>query len=208
MTGSPSPLMRQGLRLEVATIAWNCIEAVVAVASGIIAASVALTGFGVDSAIEVVSAILVLRRLRAALVGGEPDQDRERRTLRLVAGCFVALATYLVADGATTLASRARPDTSPAGIVITALALLVMPVLGFQKVRAGRAMGSALLVADAAETWLCAAMALATLISLALYAGFSWRWVDPTAGFVIAAVALWEAREAWEGELDEDRTDN
>jgi len=192
--GASARLGRLGMHLEVATITWNVVEAGMAVVSGVLAASVALTGFGVDSAIEVISAALVLIRLRAGLAGREPDETAERRTMRAVALCFLALAVYLVADGVAALVTNARPQISPVGIVITALALVVMPTLAVAKVRTGRPMGNPLLIADAGETRLCAALAAATLVSVALYAGLAWGWADPVAGFVIAAVALWEGR--------------
>jgi divalent metal cation (Fe/Co/Zn/Cd) transporter len=189
-------------RLEAATVGWNLIEAAVAVASGLVAGSVVLTGFGLDSAIEVVSALIVLHRLRA--LPDQPYEDRERRALRAIAVTFFALAAYLTADGIHSLVTASRPDTSLPGITISAAALVVMPVLARAKGAVGRRLGGslrALVLADAAETWLCAMLAVATLGGLLAYGLAGWRWADPVAGFALVYFALREGMEAWRGEL-------
>jgi divalent metal cation (Fe/Co/Zn/Cd) transporter len=196
-----SRLLRRGIALEQVTIAWNVIEAGVAIGAGIIADSVSLVGFGVDSGIEIVAAVLVVLRLRASLVHGEPHEVMERRFLRGVAATFIALALYLIIDGAVALASNQRPSHSVVGIVVTALALLVMPVLSVAKRRIGAALGRRVLVAEAAESMLCAALAGATLLGLVVYTVTGWAWVDPVVGFVIAAYAIKEGVESWEGDL-------
>lgn len=129
------------------------------------------------------------------------DEAKERRALRFVAVTFFALAIYLTVEGIRDLFLQARPETSVVGIVLTAASLVVMPTLARLKRRAGLAMGSALVVADAAETRLCAWLSVSTLAGLVAYAALGWSWIDPVAGFVIAAFALKEGREAWEGEL-------
>jgi divalent metal cation (Fe/Co/Zn/Cd) transporter len=196
-----SRLLRRGIALEQVTIAWNVIEAGVAIGAGIIADSVSLVGFGVDSGIEIVAAVLVVLRLRASLVHGDPNEVMERRFLRGVAATFIALALYLIIDGAVALASNQRPSHSVVGIVVTALALLVMPVLSVAKRRIGAALGRRVLVAEAAESMLCAALAGATLLGLVVYTVTGWAWVDPVVGFVIAAYAIKEGVESWEGDL-------
>jgi divalent metal cation (Fe/Co/Zn/Cd) transporter len=196
-----SRLLRRGIALEQVTIAWNVIEAGVAIGAGIIADSVSLVGFGVDSGIEIVAAVLVVLRLRASLVHGEPHEVMERRFLRGVAATFIALALYLIIDGAVALASNQRPSHSVVGIVVTALALLVMPVLSVAKRRIGAALGRRVLVAEAAESMLCAALAGATLLGLVVCTVTGWAWVDPVVGFVIAAYAIKEGVESWEGDL-------
>ncbi len=193
-------LMCRGVRLEAATIGWNVVEAVIALTAGLTAGSVALTGFGLDSAIEIAAAGLVLIRLRSALSGQEFNKTRERRALRAIAITFVALASYLLADGIGTLLAGSRPHASPVGIGVTAIALIVMPSLAIAKRRTGRALGNQLLVRESAESALCASLAGTTLVALAVYAATGAAWVDPVAGFVIAGYALKEAREAWEGE--------
>jgi divalent metal cation (Fe/Co/Zn/Cd) transporter len=196
-----SRLLRRGIALEQVTIAWNVIEAGVAIGAGIIADSVSLVGFGVDSGIEIVAAVLVVLRLRASLVHGDPNEVMERRFLRGVAATFIALALYLIIDGAVALASNQRPSHSVVGIVVTALALLVMPVLSVAKRRIGAALGRRVLVAEAAESMLCAALAGATLLGLVVCTVTGWAWVDPVVGFVIAAYAIKEGVESWEGDL-------
>lgn len=114
---------------------------------------------------------------------------------------FFVLAAYLTVEGVLDLLSGARPETSIVGIVLTGASLLIMPTLARLKRRAGQAMGSALVVADAAETRLCAWLSASTLAGLVAYAVAGWTWTDPTAGFVIAGFAIWEGREAWEYKL-------
>jgi len=191
-------------RLEGVTVAWNTVEAAVAFVSGLLAGSVALTGFGLDSGIEVASALLVLNRLRAASSGGEPDEAKEKRALRAVAALFFVLAAYLVADGIHSLVAGDRPSTSVSGIVVTAAALIVMPLLSAAKARVGRLIGGpigSLVLADAAETKLCALLSIATLAGVVAYSTAGWWWADPVAGFVIVYFAVREGREAWEGDL-------
>ncbi len=202
VAGAP-PAVRSARRLEVATAGWNTVEAVVAVVSGLAAGSVVLTGFGLDSGIEVVSALIVLNRLRTTS-RGEVHEERVRRALRAIAVTFFALAVYLTVDGIVSLATASRPDTSPTGIAISAAALVVMPALARAKGAIGHRIDGplgALVLADAAETRLCALLAVATLGGLLAYGLAGWRWADPVAGFVIACFALREGVEAWRGEL-------
>jgi hypothetical protein len=117
------------VRLEYATIGWNVLEAAVAVGSGIVAGSVALVAFGLDSAIEVVSATVVLVHLRAVLDGTEPNAARQRRALRIIAVTFFALAAYVSVDAVLTVLRADRPSASPLGLVVTAAAAVVMPAL-------------------------------------------------------------------------------
>lgn len=196
--------LRQARRLGVFTVAWNMIEAAIAITSGLIAGSVVLTGFGLDSGIEVVSALLVLGRLRAGL-SGKVNKSRERRALKSIGVAFYALAAYLSIDGIYGLVSGSRPDTSVVGIVISAAALVVMPVLSVAKRRAGHQIGSplgAVVLADASMTRLCALLALTTLLGLLAYSVANWWWADPVAAFAIVFFALREGKEAWEGDLD------
>jgi len=187
--------------LLVFTIAYNLVEGVVAVSAGLIAGSVSLTGFGFDSAIEVVAAIIVLQRLRAEARHGEVNETKERRALRAVAITFFILAAYVTIEGVRDLFSGAKPETSVVGIVLTALSVLIMPTLARYKRINGERMGNRLVIADAAETKLCSWLSVSTLAGLVLYALVGWTWLDSVAGFVIAYFAIQEGREAWEGEL-------
>ena len=187
-------LTRRALWLAYATVAWNVVEAVVAVTAGLAADSIALLGFGFDSSIEVFAAFVVIWRLRGA------GEDREERALKLIAVSFFVLAAYVAGQSVYDLATTARPDTSTVGIVLTALSLVVMPVLAWGKRRIGRAMGSAVVLADSVETLLCAYLSAIVLAGLALNAWFGWWWADPVAAIGVAWLAFREGRETWEGE--------
>ena len=201
MTTATSDLGRRALRLGVLTIGYNVVEGVAAVTAGFIAGSVALTGFGFDSGIEVIAAVVVVRHLRGELAGTAADDDAERRELRVVALTFFALAAYVVIEGIRDLATGARPTSSPAGIAVTAASVVVMPFLARSKRRVGQRLGSKLIVADANETRLCALLSVSTLTGLVGYQVTRWSWIDAVAGFVIAAFAVTEGREAWAGKL-------
>jgi len=197
-------LARRALGLGAFTITYNVIEGVIAVTAGIIAGAVSLVGFGLDSGVEVISAIIVVIRLAAEVRGAEPDERKEKIALRAVALTFFLLAIYLVIAGVRDLLAGETPETSVVGIVLTALSLVIMPTLAWAKRRVGLQMGSALVVADAAETRLCAILSVTTFAALLAYLFLGWTWLDPVAGFVIAVFAIIEGREAWEGELVED----
>ncbi|MDQ1448867.1 MAG: hypothetical protein QOC79_1838 [Actinomycetota bacterium] len=185
---------RRGVRLELLTIGWNTVEAGVAIVAGAAASSVALVGFGLDSVVEVSAALVVLWQFLGV------GEERERRALRLIGGSFFALAAYVAATSVYDLATRAEPETSKVGIVLTAVSLVVMPALAWAKRRAGRQMESRTLVADSTQTQLCAYLSASTLAGLAANAAFGWWWADPLAAIVIAVVAVREGREAWRGD--------
>ena len=198
---APLPgLRRRAIRLEQFSLAWMLIEASAAVTAGVIAGSLALTSSGFDSVIELASAFLVLRRLQAELAEGRTSEQAERRVLRIIAVTFFALAAYVVIGSVVDLASQARPERSPVGIGLTVSSLLVMPLLGWRKRRVGASLRSQLVLADAAETIVCAALAATTLLGLVLFAALGW-WADPVAALAVAYFAVREGREAWNGEL-------
>ena len=188
-------LRRRGFWLEYASMAWMTAEAAVAITAGILASSIALTGFGLDSVLELAAAVIVVWQLR----GGQ-DEDREARAVRLIGVTFFALAAYLTVEAVRDLAGHARPASSPAGLAIAAAALLVMPALAVAKRRTGQALGNQALIADSAETALCALTSAAALIGVGLNAGAGWWWADPAAALVIAALAAREGLEAWRGD--------
>ncbi len=192
--GSLDRLRRRGFWLEYASMAWMTAEAVVAITAGILASSLALTGFGLDSVLELAAAAIVVWQLR----GGE--EDRERRAVRLIGVTFFALAAYLAVEAVRDLAGHARPASSAAGLAIAAAALLVMPALAVAKRRTGQALGSQALIADSAETAFCAFTSAATLAGVGLNAWAGWWWADPAAALVIAALAAREGLEAWHGD--------
>jgi divalent metal cation (Fe/Co/Zn/Cd) transporter len=185
-------LRRRGFRLEYATMTWMVAEAAVAITAGVIASSIALVGFGLDSVLELLAAAVVVWMLRG---GGE---ERETRAVRLIGVTFFALAFYLVAQGIHDLAGHARPGQSVPGLAVTAAALLVMPALAVAKRRTGQALGNRTLVADSAETAFCAVTSAAALLGVGLNAWLGWWWADSAAALAIAALAVREGIEAWE----------
>lgn len=189
-------LLERRVRLVVAaTIAWNVVEAVVALAAGRHASSSALVGFGLDSVVEVLSAAAVAWQFAA------PDpRRRERTALRLVAVSFFGLAALVTVDAVRNLLGAAEADASPVGIVLAALSLAVMPFLSWFERRTGRELGSASAVADSRQTLLCAWLSAVLLVGLLLTAGPGWTWADPLAALVIAGVAVREGVAAWRGD--------
>jgi divalent metal cation (Fe/Co/Zn/Cd) transporter len=196
VTGTTT-LHRRAARLAWATVAYNTVEGVVAIAAGAAAGSVALVSFGLDSAVEVLSALAVGWQFAG---GGVHAEEREQRTLRLIALAFFALAAYVAQDAVRSLAGGADPDASPVGIALAAASLVVMPLLTAAKRRTGRALGSATVLADSTQTLLCAWLSGVLLAGLLLNALVGWGWADPLAGLVIAAVAVREGVEAWRGD--------
>ena len=181
------------ISLAVATIVWNTIEAAVAIIAGVAAASVALVAFGLDSVVEVTAAGVVLWQFLGIA------EKRERLALRLIGASFFLLAAYVAVFAARDLIVASKPDASPVGIGLTITSLVVMPALALAKHHVGTRISSPTVLADAAQTWLCVWLSAATLAGLAANAAFGWWWADPVAALAIAAIALHEGREAWEG---------
>jgi divalent metal cation (Fe/Co/Zn/Cd) transporter len=177
-------------------MAWMVAEAAVAITAGVLASSIVLIGFGLDSVIEFFAAIIVIWQLRGEVAG----QQRETRAVRLIAVTFFALAAYLAAESIHDLLTHARPGESPAGLAITAAALVVMPVLAVAKRRTGQALGNRTLVTESAETFFCAYTSAAALAGVGLNTALGWWWADPAAALVIAALAVKEGLEAWQGD--------
>ena len=204
VTATEEQLTRRGLGLAWFTIGYNVAEGAVAVTAGALAGLVSLVGFGIDSGIESISAVLVAMRLLARLRHGTVDEAREHRALRLVAVTFFLLAGYVLVEGIRSLLVGEVPDTSVVGIVVLVASLVVMPLLAAAKRRVGVALGGdPLILADAAETRLCVLLSVSTLAGLVLFQLTGAAWLDPIAGFVIAVFAVHEGIEAWRGELVE-----
>lgn len=205
MTATPltlAPARRDALArrirlLVAATIAYNVIEAVVALTAGTIASSSALVGFGLDSVIEVSSATAVAWQFSAR--DHAVREAREKAALRIIAVSFFALAAYVSVDAVRALAGDGEADRSLTGIVIAALSLAVMPFLSAAQRRAGRELGSASAVADSRQTLLCTYLSAVLLVGLLLNAALGWSWADPVAALAIAAIAVKEGRDAWQG---------
>lgn len=191
-------LVRRALWLEYLTISWNVIEAVVAVGAGVVAGSIALVGFGFDSSIEAFAASVVVWQLR-----GRSSRERERRALRMIAFTFFVLAGYVIIESVRDLVVNEEAQVSRVGIGLAIVSLIVMPTLGWFKRKTGRELGSRVLIADSAETFLCAWLSGILLVGLLLNAAVGWWWADPLAALGIAWLALREGREAWIGEDDD-----
>ena len=194
MTAPPAQLAglrRRGFALEYASMAWMAAEAAVAITAGVLASSIALTGFGLDSVIEFFASAIVVWQLH-----GE-GEVRETRAVRLIGVTFFALAAYLTIESIHDLVAHARPGESIPGLAITAAALIVMPALAIAKRRTGQALGNRTLIAESAETAFCAYTSAATLAGLGLNTALGWWWADPLAALVIAALAVKEGLEAW-----------
>ncbi|MET8003653.1 cation transporter [Nonomuraea glycinis] len=179
------------------TIGYNVVEGVIALAAGAGASAISLIGFGIDSASR-------WSPPRWCSPGCSPRSGAasliRSRALKFIAITFFALAAYVV-EGVRDLIGGEAPDTSIVGIALTSVSIAVMPALAHLKRKAGREMNSRLVIADAAETRPCAWLSVSTCAGLLAYAAFGWTWIDAVAGFVIAAFAVMEGREAWEGEL-------
>jgi cation diffusion facilitator family transporter len=190
-------LHARAVRLEWFTVSWNVIEAVVAIGAGIIAGSVALIGFGVDSGIEVISAVGLLWRLRRAGPDADADEESaaEKRALHVVAATFFLLAAYIAYEAVGALLNREEPLTSPIGIALSIASLVIMPALAYAKQRTGREMGSRALVADSKETWVCSYLSLALLIGVGAFALLGWWWADPIGALAMLPVIVWQGWE-------------
>jgi divalent metal cation (Fe/Co/Zn/Cd) transporter len=196
LSGERKQILQRRIRLIVAaTIGYNLIEAVVAIAAGAIASSAALIAFGLDSTIEVFSAAAVAWQFTRR------DPERwEKGTLRAIAIAFFALAAYVTITSLTALLTQAEVEHSSLGIAITAVSVIVMPFLSFAERRAGRELGSATAVADSKQTLICTYLSAAVLMGLVLNTLFGWWWADAMAGLVIAGFAVREGLEAWRGD--------
>jgi cation diffusion facilitator family transporter len=198
-------LHRRSLLLEWFTVAWNVVEALVAIGVGIVVGSVALVGFGVDSGIEVISAIALLWRLRKAgpHASAEEHGMAERKALYLVAATFFLLAAYILYEATGALLSGEGPESSTVALVISVAAILIMPTLAYLKGRTGRELGSRALVADSVETWVCAYLSLALLAAVGLNAAFGWWWADAVGALAMLPVILWQGWETLEEAREE-----
>jgi divalent metal cation (Fe/Co/Zn/Cd) transporter len=191
----PDGTARRGRRLQYLTIAWNSGECAVTLAAGLVAGSVALVGFGFDSAIEVTASVAAVWRLRH-----EADETRretaERRALRVIGVCFVLLAAYVLYEAGAALVSRTAPDRSLTGIVVAALSLAVMPLLARAKRRIAVRLDSGALEAETRQTEMCAWLSAILLVGLGLNAGLGWWWADPVAGLAMVPLIAREGRNA------------
>lgn len=195
-TGAAAGVLVRRIRAIVAfTIAYNILEAAISLAAGSAAGSGALIGFGLDSTIEVASAVAV-----AWQFSRRDPQKYEAVTLKIIAVAFFALALWVGAHSVHALVTRQAPESSVVGIVITAVSVVVMPTVSYLERQAGTALGSASAVADSRQTLMCAYLSIAVLVGLVLHSLFGWWWADPVAAMILAVVAVREGKEAWEGD--------
>jgi divalent metal cation (Fe/Co/Zn/Cd) transporter len=185
---------RRGARLQFLTMVWNSLEFVVALGAGVVSGSVALVGFGIDSAIEVSASLAALWRLRRD-VDPEGRERAERRAAGIIGASFLALAAWVAYESVDAIRDGRGPETSATGILLAAASLGVMPFLARQKRRVARELASGALEAETRQTEVCAWLSAILLVGLALRAGLGWWWADAAAGLAMTPLI---AREGWE----------
>jgi divalent metal cation (Fe/Co/Zn/Cd) transporter len=190
--------VRRGRWLEYLTIGWNSLEAIIAIGAGLVAGSIALVGFGLDSIIEVSSGAALLWRLH--MDAPEKRERSERIALKLVGISFLLLAAYVTFDAAQSLITRVTPEASYIGIGLAALSLVVMPLLARAKRKVAASINSRALQADSRQTDICAYLSAILLGGLLLNALFGWWWADPVAALVMTPIIVKEGIEALRGE--------
>jgi divalent metal cation (Fe/Co/Zn/Cd) transporter len=198
MTAARRSTLHRRVRFLVGfTISYNVIEAIVAIWAGTLASSAALIGFGLDSVVEVLSAAAIAWQFT------RKDPERwEKVTVRAIGLAFFALAAYVTVDAVMSLISQEGPEHSPLGLGITALSLIVMPLLAWFEVRTGRELESKSVMADAKQLILCIYLSGAVFIGLILNTLFGWWWADSVAALVVAVLAIREGIEAWRGDVE------
>ncbi len=202
---SRAALLSRGLRLEYLTVGWNIIEGLIAIGAGIAAGSIALIGFGADSFVETISGGVLIWRLSAEASGRLDDEAVERvehRAERLVGVAFLVLAAYVGFEAIRSLVTNEEPQSSPIGIVLTMLSIVVMLWLARAKRATGQMLGSRALIADAQQTYACWYLSVVTLAGLVLNAVFGLWWADPVAALGIVVLLVREGIEALRGESE------
>lgn len=185
--------LRSARLLEYLTIGWNSIEAIAAVAAGLLAGSIALLGFGFDSVVESLSGAILLWRLSSG-------DHREELALRLVGASFIILAAYVSFEAVRTVYLQEPPSSSYIGIAIAALSLIVMPILAREKRKVASRLNSGALHADSRQTDICAYLSAILLGGLLLNALFGWWWADPAAALAMVPLIVWEGIKGLRGE--------
>jgi len=195
--------VRQGRRLEYFTILWNTVEGLVAVVAGLIAGSISLVGFGIDSFVEVTSGSVLLWRM--SVDAEECDRERnEKRALKVVGACFLTLSGYVAYEAITDLWFKRAPEHSIPGILLACVSLVVMPLLSRAKRRVGHALGSAAMHADAKQTEFCTYLSAILLAGLLLNMAFGLWWADPVAGLIMVPIIAKEGVDGLQGKACED----
>ena len=201
--GSPQWLCQAQVarRLSWLSLAYMAAEGAVAVSAAVLAGSVALLGFGLDSVIEALASIIVVWRFTGTRT---LSHTAERRAQKAVAVTYFLLAPYIAADAIRTLVTAEHPATTWPGIAVSAASLVVMPLLGLAKQRIGTRLGSAAVRGEGTENLICAYLAAAVLAGLLANTALGWWWLDPAIALVIAAMAVHEGRETWEGDEEKE----
>jgi len=185
--------LRHGRQLAYLTVIWNSLEGFIAVGAGVVAGSIALVGFGIDSVIEVSSGAIILWRLASG-------EHRERVALRLIGVSFLALAVYVTFDAVKSLWLREIPDATYVGIAVAALSLVAMPLLAREKRKVAASLNSRAMEADSRQTDICAYLSAILLGGLLLNAIFGWWWADPVAALIMVPIIAKEGIGALRGE--------
>ena len=189
----------RGKRLEYFTIAWNSLEGLVGIIAGLVAGSISLVGFGIDSFIEVASGATLLWRMTV-----DADEQRrarnERVSLRIVGTCFMALAAYIAYESVSDLVDRKAPEHSIPGIILACVSLIVMPLLSQAKKQVGSELNSAAMHADARQADFCVWLSGMLLGGLVLNAALGWWWADPVAALLMTPLIAKEGVAGWKGE--------
>lgn len=194
-TTSRDGVALRGKRLEYFTIAWNSLEGLIALVAGLLAGSISLVGFGIDSFIEVTSGATLLWRM--TVDSEETTRERnERLSLRIVGVCFLALSAYIAYESVSDLMNRKAPEHSIPGIILACLSLVVMPILSLAKKDVGKKLGSAAMNADAKQTDFCVYLSAVLLIGLLLNAILGWWWADAAAALIMVPII---AKEGFDG---------
>lgn len=182
-------------------LVWHILEAAVSVIAGLVAGSVALVGFGADSVIEAIAAIIILWRFGGARATSE---RAEQRAQKAIGASFLAIAVYIAFEAVRDLIIRAEPEASWVGIGLAAVTSVTMPILARQKATVGRALNSEATTSEGQQNMLCAYLSIALLVGLGANALFGLWWADPATALVIAGAALREGIESWRSENCED----
>lgn len=185
------------------TIGWNVVEGVVAIWAGIVAGSLSLIAFGLDSGVEVSTSVVLAWRLAQERRGG-CMAGYDRRATRWIASCFAVLAVYVGYEAITQLVAQRAPDVSVPGIVIASLSVVLMPLLARAKKRLAPVLGSQAVVSESRQTELCAWLSAVVLIGLGLNALLGWWWADPLAALALAGFATFESIRTWRADSLED----
>jgi len=193
-------LYKKGLLLEYFTVGYNILEGVASIISGIVAGSIALIGFGLDSFVESLSGTVLIWRLRKHSDDDEKERNLEQKAIKFVAYTFFILGVYVAYEAIKKLYLREAPESSLVGIIIALLSIIIMPILANQKRQTGEKIQSRALIADSRETIACTYLSIALLFGLLLNYFFGWWWADPIASLVIVGFLIKEGREFLEGE--------